>query len=150
MEAWNIYLSILIDHMPNQAAKLVTYTNALLPLPASNIPLWPGLTTMFNSAHLQHPTRLYAGMSDTLHDLWLQCMTSAKSTQPTCWPCKHCGASDHNYCHHPDCKLAHCCECCGANYSVKDCTMCHTGLASPHTLNHYHGPQYYCSCLNVN
>ena len=29
---------------------------------------------------------------------------------------------NHNTCRRPDCKFAHCCEHCGANHAVKDCS----------------------------
>ena len=93
MEAWNIYLSIVIDHTPARAAEFVAYQHII------------------TSASIQYPTaawlnydvqfRTLAASDTTLHwdarhtDLWLQFMTSAKPTQLACWPCKHCGATNH-------------------------------------------------------
>ena len=93
MEAWNIYLSIVIHHTPARAAEFAAYQ------------------CIITSASIQYATaarlnydvqfRTLAASDPALHldaqhtDLWLQFVTSAKPTQLARWPCKHCGATNY-------------------------------------------------------
>ena len=93
MEAWNIYLSIVIDHTPARAAEFVAYqriiTSASIQYPTA---AWLNYDVQFRTLAASDPTLRW----DARHtDLWLQFMTSAKPTQSARGPCKHCGATNH-------------------------------------------------------
>ena len=93
MEAWNICMSIVIDHTPARAAEFVAYqriiTSASIQYP---IAAWLNYDVQFRTLAASDPALCW----DVRHtDLWLQCMTSTKPTQIACWPCKHCGATNH-------------------------------------------------------
>ena len=93
MEAWNIYLSISIDHTPTWAVKLIA------------------CQCIITSASIQYPTLACLSYDlqfctlaasdpilrwDARHtDLWLQCMTTTIATQSACWLWKHCSATNH-------------------------------------------------------
>ena len=91
MEAWNIYLAILIDHSPARAPQLVAYQRNIT-LASAQYPLaaWLNYDTQFRTLAASDATLRW----DTCHtDLWLQCVTSPSSA--ICWPCSHCGATNH-------------------------------------------------------
>ena len=89
MEAWNIYLAILIDHSPVQLVayqRIITSASAQYPLAA-----WLNYDIQFRTLAASDPSLHW----DTRHtDLWLQCVTAA-STSAIRWPCSHCGATNH-------------------------------------------------------
>ena len=91
MEAWNIYLAILIDHSPARAPQLVAYQR-IITSASAQYPLaaWLNYDTQFRTLAASDPTLRW----DTRHtDLWLQCVTSPSSAIR--WPCSHCGATNH-------------------------------------------------------
>ena len=100
MEAWNVYLAILIDHSPALAPQLVAYQR-IITSGSAQYPLaaWLNYDIQFRTLAVSDPTLPW----DTHHtDLWLQCVTNPSSV--ICWPCSHCGATNHypaNYCFCP-------------------------------------------------
>ena len=93
MEAWNIYLSIVIDHTPARAAEFIVYqciiTSASIQYPTA---AWLNYDVQFRTLAASEPALHW----DVRHtDLWPQFMTCAKPTQLARWPCKHCGATNH-------------------------------------------------------
>ena len=100
MEAWKVYLTILIDHSPAQAPQLVAYQKIITSV-SDQYPLaaWLNYDTQFRTLAVSDPTLRW----DTHHtDLWLQCVTSPSSAIR--WPCSHCVATNHypaNYTFHP-------------------------------------------------
>ena len=93
MEAWNIYLSIVIDHTPARAAEFVAYQRIITSASIQYLTAaWLNYDVQFRTLAASDPTLRW----DARHtDLWLQFMTSAKPTQSARWPCKHCGATNH-------------------------------------------------------
>ena len=93
MEAWNIYLSIVIEHTPARATEFVAYqciiTSASIQYPTA---AWLNYDTQFCTLAALNPSLRW----DVRHtDLWLQFMTAAKPPQSARWPCKHCGDTNH-------------------------------------------------------
>ena len=92
MEAWNIYLAILIDHSPVRAPQLMAY-QGIITSASTQYPLaaWLNYDIQFRTLAASDPSLRW----DTRHtDLWLQCVIAA-STSAICWPCSHCGETDH-------------------------------------------------------
>ena len=92
MEAWNIYLAIIINHSPARAPQLVAYqriiTSASIHYPLS---AWLNYDVQFRTLAASDPLVRW----DIRHtDLWLQCVTT---TPPLAirWPCPQCGATNH-------------------------------------------------------
>ena len=92
MEAWNIYLAIIINHSPARAPQLVAYqriiTSASIHYPLS---AWLNYDVQFRTLAASDPLIRW----DIRHtDLWLQCVTT---TPPPAirWPCPQCGATNH-------------------------------------------------------
>ena len=92
MEAWNVYLSIRVDHAPTRAAELVVYQCIITSVSTQYPPTaWLNYDVQFCTLIASDPN-LHWDVRYT--DLWLQCMT-ARSTQSTRWPCTHCGTTNH-------------------------------------------------------
>ena len=92
MEAWNIYLAILIDHSPARAPQLVAYQR-IITSASINYPLatWLNYDVQFRTLAASDPSLRW----DIRHtDLWLQCVTSTSSPMSR-WPCPYCGATTH-------------------------------------------------------
>ena len=92
MEAWNIYLAIIINHSPARAPQLVAYqriiTSASIHYPLS---AWLNYDVQFRTLAALDPLIRW----DIRHtDLWLQCVTT---TPPPAirWPCPQCAATNH-------------------------------------------------------
>ena len=92
MEAWNIYLAIIINHSPACAPQLVAYqriiTSASIHYPLS---AWLNYDVQFRTLAASDSLVCW----DIRHtDLWLQCVTT---TPPLAirWPCPQCGATNH-------------------------------------------------------
>ena len=92
MEAWNIYLAILIDHAPARAPQLVAYQRIITS--ASNqspLAAWLNYDVRFRTLAASDPSLRW----DVRHtDLWLECF-SGTHAPTTRWPCVHCGATTH-------------------------------------------------------
>ena len=88
MEAWNVYLAILIDHSPAQAPQLVVYQR-IITSASAQYPLatWLNYDTQFRTSAVSDPTLCW----DTwpLHRLVATMCYSPSSTIR--WPCSHCG-----------------------------------------------------------
>ena len=96
MEAWNVYLAVIIEHMPSCAPSLVAYqriiTSASVQYPLES---WLNYDVQFRTLAASNPSLRW----DIRHtDLWLQCITP-RTQQLGQWPCPHCGATTH----YPDC-----------------------------------------------
>lgn len=93
IEAWNTYLSIVIDHSPARVTKFVAYqriiTSASMQYPTAS---WLNYDVQFRTLAASNPTLQWDVRPI---DLWLQFMSGTKPTQPTCWPYNHCGATNH-------------------------------------------------------
>ena len=92
MEAWNIYLAILINHSPARAPQLVAYQR-IITSASTQYPLaaWLNYDIQFRTLAASDTSLRW----DTRHtDLWLQCVT-APSLSTIRWPCSHCGATNH-------------------------------------------------------
>ena len=92
MEAWNIYLAILINRSPARAPQLVAYQR-IITSASTQYPLaaWLNYDIQFRTLAASDTSLRW----DTRHtDLWLQCVT-APSLSTIRWPCSHCGATNH-------------------------------------------------------
>ena len=90
MEAWNIYLSILIDHA--RASQLVAHQRIITSASNQYPPTaWLNYDMRFHTLAASDPQLRW---DMRLTDLWLECIsgTPASTTQ---WPCCYCGATTH-------------------------------------------------------
>ena len=92
MEAWNIYLAILIDHAPAHAPQLVAYQRIITS--ANN--QYPLVAWLNYDVHFRTPTASdpLLRWDVRLTDLWLECFSDTPAPM-TRWPCVHCGATTH-------------------------------------------------------
>jgi len=92
MEAWNIYLAILIDYSSARASQLVAYQRIITSANNHYPPAaWLNYDVQFRTLAASDPFLRW----DVRHtDLWLQCVTSTPSPA-IYWPCPHCGATNH-------------------------------------------------------
>ena len=71
IEAWNIYLSISIDHAPTRAAELIAYQH-IITSASIQYPAWLSYDVQF---HMLTASELMLCWDARHTDLWLQCMT---------------------------------------------------------------------------
>ena len=91
MQAWNIYLAVLLAHNPSCAVKLFGYqrltcsANTLLPVHS-----WLQYDSTFHTLAAANPLLCW----DQQHpDLWLECLTSGQQNEH--WPCPYCRTTNH-------------------------------------------------------
>ena len=92
MEAWNIYISVILSHSPERALEMVAYqrliTSASNQLPFAN---WCTYDVKFRTLATADTTLRW----DLRHiDLWLECTAPSKQTSKH-WPCSFCGSTFH-------------------------------------------------------
>ena len=99
MEAWNIFFAICIDHTRFRAVELASYQCIITSASTQYPPMaWLNYDVQFYTLAASDPSIRW----DKCHtDLWLQCMSTSKSTQSPRWLCKHCGATNHYPDHYP-------------------------------------------------
>ena len=92
MEAWNIYLAIIVDHDPSRAPALIAYQR-IITSASNNHPLsaWLNYDIRFRTLAASNPSVRW----DTReNELWLEFFTGTASAA-TRWPCAYCGATTH-------------------------------------------------------
>ena len=91
IQAWNMYLTVVLTHNATRALELVGYqriiTSASLSLP---LHAWLKYDGQFRTMAAWNP---YLRWDQRHPDLWHETMTSVTSTQR--WPCPYCGARTH-------------------------------------------------------
>ena len=103
MQAWNLYLAVILAHNPSRAVELFGYqrlicsANTLLPLDS-----WLQYDYKFRTLAAADPLLRW----DQRHpDLWLECLASSYQSNKR-WPCPYCRATNHfpdNCPHSPIC-----------------------------------------------
>ena len=103
MQAWNLYLAVILAHNPSRALELFGYqrlicsANSLLPLES-----WLEFDCKFWTLAAADPLL----RCDQQHpDLWLECLATGHKNIK-CWPCPYCRATNHfleNCPHSPFC-----------------------------------------------
>ena len=91
MQAWNIYLAVLLAHNPSRAVELFGYqrlicsANTLLPVHS-----WLQYDSTFRTLAAANPLLRW----DQRHpDLWSECLASGQQNKH--WPCPYCRATNH-------------------------------------------------------
>ena len=90
MQAWNIYLVVLLAHNPSRAElfgyqRLICSANTLLPVHS-----WLQYDSKFRTLAAADPLLRW----DQRHpDLWLECLASGQQNKR--WPCPYCRATNH-------------------------------------------------------
>ena len=92
MQAWNLYLTVILAHNPSRAVKLFGYqrlicsAHTLLPLES-----WLQYDYKFRTLAAADPLLRW----DQRHsDLWLECLASSQQSTKR-WPCPYCRATNH-------------------------------------------------------
>ena len=92
MQAWNLYLSVLLGHNPSRAVELSGYqrlicsANTLLPVRS-----WLQYDSKFRTLAAADPLLRW----DQRHpDLWLECLASVQQNAKR-WPCPYCSGTNH-------------------------------------------------------
>ena len=92
MEAWNVYISVVLSHSPERALEMIGYQRLITT--ASNqlpFPKWFAYDVKFRTLAAADPTLHW----DQRHvDLWLECIAPSKESQRR-WPCSFCGSTFH-------------------------------------------------------
>ena len=92
MQAWNLYLAVILAHNPSRAVELFGYqrlicsAHTLLPLES-----WLQYDYKFRTPAAADPLLQW----DQRHsDLWLECLASSQQSTKR-WPCPYCRATNH-------------------------------------------------------
>ena len=92
MEAWNIYLAILVDHVPTHAPSLIVYLRIITSASSHHPPsAWLNYTVWFHTLAAANPLLRW---DICKNELWLEFFSGSASALAR-WPCGYCGATTH-------------------------------------------------------